>query len=996
MFVNLFETLKNNRSACTALVAAIVLPIAYTNCSTQMSFEATAESRIESLNQSGTIIINNGDEFTNKAGVTLGISHASADKMYITNDPTCETGGSWEPISSSKPWNLDALNRETSVYVKFSNDGMLAGDCLSDAIVHDDIPPVLSVVTPPPAYTNASDVSATLNSSDKGSGIGSASCAGSGASTSTDCTPSSFISKSPAEGSHAYDLVVIDRAGNRSQPQSLEFVVDRTVPTVAINLSPSKITNQTASEFRVSGNDALSGVDHYECRVGATASFSSLNFKNCATTINTTLASGAQRFEVRSVDRAGNISSVASYTWSIDQGAPTVQITKTPDAYSNVTRPSFEFVGTDDDGQIASYSCQIDSGTRASCTSPFTPSTALTQGSHTFSVIGVDQAGNASSPATYTWIVDTTNPTVTITSKPNSITNSKTASFTMTANDTYGIDVIECQVDGGGYKDCGTSETFANLADGNRKFDVRAKDRAGNVSSVVSHNWAIDTSKPSVTITSGPAAWIKVKATSIAFAVTDTNVATGLPAATLECKMNDEEFAACVSPKAYSSMSEGKYTFIVRATDAAGNVSNETKHTFGVDVTAPAINIGKQPLSTIYMGEVSEIAFTVSDAGSGVDTVRCGANGTLAACSDDFSTKLLNLPVGNHTFSIVALDKAGNESKSEIKWQISNKTRAVTQTVNIKRLTKLDVLVVIDNSGSMANEHKNMASRFGTFLDQLNGIDWQVGIVTTDVRAGSSTSNGKVTEHVKRDGKLVEFVSAPAVGEGEPTMSGQFVISSSMSATTARNWFANTIQMATNGSGDEQGVAASIRTIQRSTASDSISQRNAALFRSDAALAILVVTDADETNPKGTETQNKPETLINLVKTMWSAKPFSFHSIIVPVGDSVCKGKDGNESYGYNYVSISNLTGGILGTVCATDYGTQLSAIGKSTQELVSTIALECAPLDLNNDGKADIQITTANGTTAPSYTVEGMNLKFSKELPVGTTTVRYTCVASL
>ena len=129
---------------------------------------------------------------------------------------------------------------------------------------------------------------------------------------------------------------------------------------------------------------------------------------------------------------------------------------------------------------------------------------------------------------------------------------------------------------------------------------------------------------------------------------------------------------------------------------------------------------------------------------------------------------------------------------------------------------------------------------------------------------------------------------------------------------------------------------------------------------------------------------------------MWSAKPFSFHSIIVPVGDSDCKGKDGNESYGYNYVSISNLTGGILGTVCAADYGTQLSAIGKSTQELVSTIALECAPLDLNNDGKADIQITTANGTTAPSYTVEGMNLKFSKELPVGTTTVRYTCVASL
>lgn len=982
MFVNLFETLKNNRSASLAFVCAIVLPIAYTNCSTQMAFEASEESRIEGLNQSGAIVINNGDEFTSAANVTLGISHASADKMYVTNDPTCETGGSWEQLSSSKPWNLDSLNRESAVYVKFSNDGAVSSDCLSDSIVHDDIPPALSIITPAPAYTNASQVAAAFSSSDQGSGVEKASCTGVGASASTDCTPSSFLSKSPVEGSHNYNVVVVDRAGNRSAPLNIEFVVDRTAPTVAINKSPSAVTNQTSSEFGFSGSDAISGIDRYECRIGAMASFASLAFQSCATTFNSApLASGPQKFEVRSVDRAGNFSSIASHSWTIDLGAPTVTITKAPGAYSNVTRPSFEFSGTDDGGPIASYQCKIDSGAYANCSSPFMVNSALSDGPHTFSVIGHDTVGNVSAPAMYSWIVDTVAPTVTITSKPNAVTNSKSATFTMSVNDLNGYDIIECQINGGGYQNCGSTETFMNLADRNHKFDVRAKDKAGNLSNVASHSWAIDTSKPSVTI-AGPGSWIKVRATQFDIAVNDTNVATGLPAPTIECKMNDGGFAPCTSPKMYSGLNEAKYTFTARAQDAAGNMSDEKSYVFSVDLTAPAINIGTQPYSLLYQGDVSEIAFQVTDSGSGVDTVRCELDSAATNCSDNFSTKILNLGVGNHSFSIAATDKAGNLSTSRIDWQISNKSREVIQTVDIKRLTKLDVLVVIDNSGSMKTEHANMASRFGTFLDQLNGVDWQVGIITTDVSG----------DNLKKDGRLVEFQSSSSSSSG----TNQYVISSAMNAQTARTWFASTIQMATNGSGYEQGIAGSIRAIERTKNSDAISQRNAALFRSDAALAILVVTDADETNPNGSETQNKPETLINLVKNTWSGKPFSFHSIIVPIDDAVCKSKDGNESYGRTYASISNLTGGILGTVCATDYGSQLSEIGKSTQQLVSTIALQCAPLDLNNDGKADVQITTSNGSPAPSYMVQGMNLKFATELPIGTTTIRYSCAAPI
>ncbi len=978
-FDHFLKVVKKNRGIVVALAVAMVLQVAYTNCS-KATFEATNELRLGSLNTSGAIVINNGDEFTTLSNVTLAVTHATADRMYLTNDPTCQTGGTWENLASSKPWDLGSLNANSEVYVKFSDDGALASDCLSDSIVHDDIAPTLTVVTPPPQFTNAADVRATLAATDSGSGVGRAACTGTGAFE--ECSPAALVVKSPAEGSHSYNAVAIDRAGNRSISRTVSFLVDRTVPTVTTNLLPSSVNNSPVSEFRFSGDDTLSGVDHFECRVGAAPTFASVPFKNCASGMTETLVAGPQKFEVRSVDRATNISAVAAHSWTIDLGAPTVRITKMPGPITNSTQATFEFVGDDDSGALASYSCSLNGGPRASCASPFNTVAGPPEGSYTFSVVGTDSAGNTSAPASYTWIVDTTRPTLTIKSKPALITKSVSADFVLDANDANGIDSIECQIDGGGYRPCTTTVNYPTLTDGLRKFDARAKDRAGNVSDVATYSWKIDTSKPTVKISAGPAAWIKIRATSLTFAAADVNVATGLPAPTIECKMNDAAFASCMSPMSYSALNQGNFTFTVRATDAAGNMSDEDKYQFGVDLTPPAVNFGTQPLSTIYRNQISNIAFTATDSPSGIQTVLCGLNGVLATCTPTSSTQFLNLPVGNHKFKVQATDKAGNETVSEVAWQISDKTREEIQLVDVKNNTKLDVLVVIDNSGSMANEHKNMAMRFGTFIDKLDGVDWQIGIVTTDVSKDS----------IKRDGRLVEFKDVGAAA------TGKYVITSAMGKETAKAWFAATIQMPTDGSGNEQGIAATLRALQRSQQTgDAISAFNSPLIRSDSALAVLVVTDADETNPQGTQVQNKPETLINYVKTTFPSKAFSYHSIVVPNMDTVCKAADGNEAYGLSYISISSLTGGITGTVCATDYGAQLSDIGKSTQELIKTVSLNCAPVDVDGDGLPEMAIVTPNGSPAPPYTIEGGTLlKFATPLPVGQTKFTYNCVIPL
>lgn len=991
-FHHLSRKLLNNGFAMAAVgVMALGLPVAYTNCSAKMNFEASDESKLASLNSSGTIVINDGADFTQSDTVTLSISHIAAESMYVTDDPTCETGGSWQAVAGKLPWRLANKNGSASVYVKFSNDGDggLASGCISDSIVHDDIAPTLSVVSAPAPFTNAASVSASLSSSDAGSGISAAICDVGSGSSASECSPTLLSVQNPAEGMNSYTIEVRDRAGNVSDPQVVSFVADRSVPTISLNLTPSRISNQERSEFRFSGSDSVSGVAKYECRIGDAANFASQPFAECANGEKVeTLSSGSKKFEARVIDRAGNQSSIVSYDWTIDLAAPTVMITRMPDAYSNVVNPTFEFVGTDDSGPLARYECSVDNGTVVACTSPHTLSN-LSNGARRFSVIGVDAAGNRSAPAIYNWVVDTVAPTLSLTSTPSAVSNVRNPAFVIAANDASGIDQLECQLDSGAYEACTANKSYNNVADGDHLFRARARDRAGNVSNPVSFSWKIDTSKPTVTITSGPERWIRVRNASVAFAANDVNAATGLPALRIECKLNDGNFANCSSPASYTGLNEGAYLFAVRAIDAAGNVSDEANLTWGVDMTQPAINFGRQPLSLVYIGEQVEVVFSVTDPGanaSGVASVMCGLSGSLAPCTAETMRQYSTTTPGTYRFQVVATDNAGNSSNGEVTWQVSNRTTEVIQTVDVRRMTKIDVLVVIDNSGSMKTEHQNMAARFGTFLDQLDGQDWQVGIITTDAR----TSHNTARINNRLDGKLLEFK------RDDGSYSGQFMITSSMNVATAKAWFASTVQMETDGSGSEQGVAMTHRAIERAlNGSGDINARNRALIRADAALAVLVVTDADETAGT-TEDRNRPEFVYNYIRTSYPDKPFSYNSIIVPLADTACKGINGNEQFGYAYDAFSRLTGGIVGTVCAADYGSQLMDIGKATQDLVRSVTLNCSPVDTNMDGRPDLDITTANGTAAPPYTIMGMRVNFESPLPIGRTTLRYRCVAPM
>ena len=80
--------------------------------------------------------ISSGKSHTEKNNENISISaQVGVVSVYITNDPTCSTGGAWEAIKSEDPtWDLNWVDGKATVYAKFSDIYNKESNCLSDTI----------------------------------------------------------------------------------------------------------------------------------------------------------------------------------------------------------------------------------------------------------------------------------------------------------------------------------------------------------------------------------------------------------------------------------------------------------------------------------------------------------------------------------------------------------------------------------------------------------------------------------------------------------------------------------------------------------------------------------------------------------------------------------------------------------------------------------------------------------------------------------------------
>jgi MYXO-CTERM domain-containing protein len=257
----------------------------------------------------------------------------------------------------------------------------------------------------------------------------------------------------------------------------------------------------------------------------------------------------------------GNVSAPVSYTWTIDITPPVASITASPANPTNQTTANLSFSSNK---AGSTFSCKLDSGAAATCTSPKIYS-GLGAGSHTFTVTATDAAGNVSAPASYTWSIDLTPPVVSITAYPASLTNQTTANLSFGSNKAGST--FTCMLDSGAAVACTSSMSFSGLAAGSHAFTVIATDPVGNASSPVSATWTVDTVPPTTTIVSEPSAVTTSTDATFAFASSKAG-------STFEWLLDGAtSYSALPSnPMVLAGLALGGHHIVVRARDALGNV----------------------------------------------------------------------------------------------------------------------------------------------------------------------------------------------------------------------------------------------------------------------------------------------------------------------------------------------------------------------------------------------------------------------------------------
>lgn len=295
----------------------------------------------------------------------------------------------------------------------------------------------------------------------------------------------------------------------------------------------------------------------------------------------------------------------------------------------------------------------------------------------------------------------------------------------------------------------------------------------------------------------------------------------------------------------------------------------------------------------------------------------------------------------------------------------------INETLTANVTNQVDIMFVVDTSGSMEADRRELASKLGNFTSQLGGLDWQICVTTTDIG---------------RD-------------NGNPLPFGPNLFSLKPTTPNFGTLFFNTVDLLKNvqGSGDERAIFALNEAVKRKTPD---------CFRNTAALATVILSDEDErstggyaqyeTHPQYRALQggDKPLTLIESVKAAWDdQKVFSAHSLVIRSGDTACnaaQSADGHAAfYGTRYEALAKSTGGLIGNICAGDYAGELKNFANGVVKSLDSVTMKCIPIN-----KPTVTLTPAQPSVQVS--TSGNKVFFTPALTQGTQVqVAYTCLGN-
>jgi hypothetical protein len=192
------------------------------------------------------------------------------------------------------------------------------------------------------------------------------------------------------------------------------------------------------------------------------------------------LADGHHTFEVRSVNRPGNVDpapAVAKFIVATEP--PETTLTEVPSGTIGTSSASLAF----NSSQPGTFQCRLDStdpGDWEPCDSPKSY-TSLADGSHAFEVRALNEAGDVDpTPAAANFSVDTTAPETTLTEAPSGTIGTSFASFAFTSTEPGSFQCRLDSIEPGDWGPCASPKSYTSLTDGSHAFEVRASDELGN------------------------------------------------------------------------------------------------------------------------------------------------------------------------------------------------------------------------------------------------------------------------------------------------------------------------------------------------------------------------------------------------------------------------------------------------------------------------------------------------------------------------------------
>jgi hypothetical protein len=243
--------------------------------------------------------------------------------------------------------------------------------------------------------------------------------------------------------------------------------------------------------------------------------------------------------------------------------------------------------------------------------------------------------------------------------------------------------------------------------------------------------------------------------------------------------------------------------------------------------------------------------------------------------------------------------------------------------------SKIDVLWVVDNSGSMAPRQENLARNFGSFITEFtrNSIDYRIGITTTDIfkEAGRLVGNPKIITPTTPNAATVFANNIKVGANGSPYEVG---LDAAKLAIDLQNQANAAAVLQCKGACPSSGRAV----CEAKCETDTVFQ----FLRRDAYLYLIFVSDEEDRSSQDVRFFYR---YFETAKGVGNDGTVTTAAIMGDVPSNTCGATPGTR-----YKALSDLTGGEVGSICDANFNTTLAKLAKNAVGLKRKFALQAKP----------------------------------------------------